>query len=321
MNSNCLLFYGEDSYLIKKNLDIIFKTNEINEQDIEVYDYEEDGIEVALISAMTLPFLAEKKGVVLRSCSFLSDKKNATKEEIEALKRYLGFHNPTTLFILIAPYVKLDTRKNIVKYLNKNIEVKSFQIVLKSNAIYDLIKDEVAKNNLTIEPLALTQFVNRIGDNTTMLENELKKLITYCLNKKTITSDMVYDIVTKDVDDNIFELVNAVVEKNINKCMEIYKDLKSIKIDPIWMLGTIGNKFQEILYTKELIKQKFKKEDIMKYFRASSGRVYYMMLNARNVNDDRMMKILTDLEKLDYKIKSGQIDKFLGLELFLLGLK
>ena len=321
MNSNCLLFYGEDSYLIKKNLDIIFKTNEINEQDIEVYDYEEDGIEVALISAMTVPFLADKKGVVLRSCSFLSDKKTATKEEIESLKRYLGFNNPASLFILIAPYVKLDTRKNIVKYLNKNIEVKSYQIALKSNAIYDLIKEEVNKNNLTIDPLALTQFVNRIGDNTTMLENELKKLITYSLNKKAITSDMVYDVVTKDIDDNIFELVNAVVEKNINKCIEIYRDLKSIKVDPIWMLGTIGNKFQEILYTKELIKQKYKKDDIMKYFRASSGRVYYMMLNAKNVDDERMMKILTDLEELDYKIKSGQIDKFLGIELFLLGLK
>ena len=321
MNSNCLLFYGEDSYLIKKNLDNIFKTNEINEQDVEVYDYEDEGMEVALISAMTLPFLADKKGVVVRSCSFLSDKKNAAKEEIEALKRYLGFHNPTTLLILIAPYAKLDTRKNIVKYLNKNIEVKSFHIALKSNAIYDYIKEEVAKNNLTIDPLALTQFVNRIGDNTTMLETELIKLITYSLNKKTITSDMVYDIVTKDIDNNIFELVNAVVEKDINKCIEIYNDLKSVKIDPIWMLGTIGNKFQEILYTKELIKQKFKKEDIMKYFRASSGRVYYMMLNAKNVNDERLMKILTDLEKLDYKIKSGQIDKFLGIELFLLGLE
>ncbi|MCK5732163.1 MAG: DNA polymerase III subunit delta, partial [Tenericutes bacterium] len=281
----------------------------------------EDGIEVALISAMTVPFLADKKGVVLRSCSFLSDKKTATKEEIESLKRYLGFNNPASLFILIAPYVKLDTRKNIVKYLNKNIEVKSYQIALKSNAIYDLIKEEVNKNNLTIDPLALTQFVNRIGDNTTMLENELKKLITYSLNKKAITSDMVYDVVTKDIDDNIFELVNAVVEKNINKCIEIYRDLKSIKVDPIWMLGTIGNKFQEILYTKELIKQKYKKDDIMKYFRASSGRVYYMMLNAKNVDDERMMKILTDLEELDYKIKSGQIDKFLGIELFLLGLK
>ena len=321
MNTNCLLFYGDDSYLIKKNLDILFQTNEIKMQDIETYDYEEDGIEVAITSAMTLPFLADKKGVIIRNCSFLSDKKNASKEEIDALTRYIDYFNPTTLLVLLAPYERLDSRKNIVKYLNKNIEVKEFKITSKSDSIYDFIKDEVAKNNITIDPLALTQFVNRIGNDSTLLENELNKLITYALDKGRITSDMIYEVVIKDIDDNIFELVNAVVDKEVNKCIDIYQDLKSIKIDPVWMLGTISNKFQEILYTKELIKQKYRKEDIMKYFRASSGRVYYMMQNAKNVTDDRLMKILSELEELDYRIKSGLIDKFLGIELFLLNLE
>ncbi len=321
MNTNCLLFYGDDSYLIKKNLDILFKNNEIKPQDIETYDYEEDGLEIAITNAMTLPFLAEKKGVIIRNCSFLSEKKNASKEEIETLTRYIDYFNPTTLMVLLAPYEKLDSRKNIVKYLNKNIEVKDFKIKSKSDSIYDYIKDEVAKNNLSIDPLALTQFVNRIGNDSTLLENELNKLITYALNKGQITSDMIYDVVTKDIDDNIFELVNAVVDSDINKCIDIYQDLKSIKIDPIWMLATISNKFQEILYTKELVKQKYRKEDIMKYFRASSGRVYYMMQNAKNVTNERLMKILSELEELDYKIKSGQIDKFLGIELFLLNLE
>lgn len=321
MNTNCLLFYGNDSYLIKKNLDILFQTNEIMSQDIQTYDYEEEGIEVAITSAMTLPFLSDKKGVIIRNCSFLSDTNNASKEEIEILMGYINFLNPTTLMVLLAPYEKLDSRKNIVKFLNKNIEVREYNIKAKSDDIYDFVKEEVKKNNLTIDPLALTQFVNRIGNDSTLLENELNKLITYAIDKGNITSDMIYEIVTKDIDDNIFELVNSVLEKDINKCMDIYQDLKSIKIDPVWMLGTIGNKFQEILYTKELIKQKYRKEDIMKYFRASSGRVYYMMLNAKNVDDEQLMSILSQLEELDYKIKSGQIDKFLGIELFLLNLE
>ena len=66
---------------------------------------------------------------------------------------------------------------------------------------------------------------------------------------------------------------------------------------------------------------KYKKEDIMKYFRASSGRAYYMMLNAKNVNYDRLVNLMTKLENLDYLIKSGGIDKFLGIELFILSLK
>ncbi len=321
MNSNCVLLYGDDSYSIKKNMDILFKTNEIIDEDIEVYDYEEDGLDMAITKAMTLPFLSDKKGVVLRNCVFLSDKKNAATDEVEALKNYCSYINPTTLFVLLAPYEKLDLRKNIVKYLTKNIETKKYIVNKKSDSIYDYIKEEVERNNMTIDSLALTQFVNRIGRDHSMLENELNKLITYAYDKKRITSDMVYEVVSRNIDDNIYELVNAFLENNINKTMEIYYDLKSIKIDPIWMLTVITSKFQEILYTKELIKQKYKNADIMKYFNASKGRVYYMMQNARNVEDQHLMKILEQIEDLDYRIKSGQIDKALGMELFLLSIE
>lgn len=318
MNANCILFYGNDSYLMKKKLDELFQTNEIEEQDIESYDYEEDGIEVALTSAMTLPFLTDVKGVVLRNCTFLTDKKNASSDEVAAVMKYCDFVNPTTILVLLAPYEKLDSRKKIVKYLTKHIETKSFIANKKSDSIYEYVKTEVKKNSLKIQPLALTQFVNRIGNDSQMLENELNKLITYSLDKEIITSDMVYAVVTKDVDDNIFELVNAFLDKDVEKSLQIYFDLKSIKIDPIWMLNVIINKFQEILYTKELIKMNYMKEDISKYFRASRGRTYYIMQNARNIDDLDLMNILSKAEELDYKIKSGQIDKSLGVELFLL---
>jgi len=321
MNVNCTLFYGDDSYLIKKNLETLFKTNEINDQDIELYDYEEDGLETAINNAMTLPFLSEKKGVVIRNCSFLTDQKTATPDEVELLKRYCSYVNPTTILALIAPYAKLDLRKNIVKYLTKNIDTIAYITNIKSNTIYDYIKEEVAKHSLSIDPLALTQFVNRIGRDPMMLENELLKLITYSYGKTMITSDMVYAVVTKNIDDNIFELVNAVIEKNVDQSMEIYRDLVSIEIDPIWMINVISGKFQEILYTKELMKQKYSSEDIAKYFNASKGRVYYMTQNARNVDDELLLQLMGKIEHLDYQIKSGQIDKNLGLELFLLDLE
>jgi DNA polymerase-3 subunit delta len=318
MNANCKLYYGNDSYIIKKSLDELFKSHEINDEDVETYDYEEDGIEVAVTSAMTLPFLADKKAVVLRNCVFLTDKKAASVDDITRLQDFCSFINPTTIFVLLAPYEKLDQRKKIVKFLTKNIDSKAFVQNKKSDSIYDYVRSEVEKNNLSIDPLALTQFVNRIGNDSQMLENELNKLITYSLNKEVITSDMVYAVVTKNIDDNIFELVNAFLDNDIDRTMSIYFDLKSIKIDPIWILGVIVNKFQEILYTKELIKMKYKNEDISKYFRASRGRTYYIMQNARNVDDQKLADLLEAAEELDYKIKSGQIDKALGIELFLL---
>lgn len=319
MNPNCILLYGDDQYTIKKQTDLILKSSGIFIQDIEIYDYEEDGLESAIQSAMTLPFLTEQKAVILKNCVFLTDKKNISIEESNILKQYISYVNPTTIFIMIVNSSKLDFRKGLVKYLSKNIENKQYSNKNNIDQIYDYIKSEVEKNKLTIDSLALTQFVNRIGNDSEMLEQELEKLITYALDKKHITSDMVYEIVSRDIENNIFELVNAFLEKDINKTMEIYSDLKSIKIDPIWMLNVIVNKFQEILYTKELLKSKYSREDIMKYFKASRGRIFYMIQNAKNIDYNQLVHLLEKSEKLDYQIKSGQIDKSLGLELFLLG--
>lgn len=318
MNANCLLFYGNDSYLLKQKLNELFQENEILSEDIENYDYEEDGLEVVITSAMTLPFFANKKAVVLRNCVFLTEKKKISETDYNTLEKYVELKNPTTIFVMVAPYEKLDQRKKITKFLTKNIETKSFVTNLKSDSVYDYIRQVVSANHQTIESLALTQFVNRIGNNPLLIENELQKLITYAIGSERITSDMVYQVVTRDIDDNIYQLVNAYLDNNLQKTIDIYHDLKSIKIDPIWILGVIVSKFQEILYTKELIKMRYSQEDISKYFRASKGRTYYIMQNARNVDEDRLYKILEETEKLDYRIKSGQIDKFLGLELFLL---
>jgi len=43
--------------------------------------------------------------------------------------------------------------------------------------------------------------------------------------------------------------------------------------------------------------------------------------NAKAVDDDLLVKLLEETEELDFKIKSGQIEKDLGIELFLLGIE
>ena len=75
----------------------------------------------------------------------------------------------------------------------------------------------------------------------------------------------------------------------------------------------------EILHTKLLLKQGKDKADIANYFNATSGRTYYMMKNAKSVRMDIVESQLEKLEDIDYKIKTGQIDKKIGLELFILG--
>jgi len=160
--------------------------------------------------------------------------------------------------------------------------------------------------------------VNRINHDLDSVNNEVSKLISFAKDREIINSEMVMQITSKDIDENIFNLVNALIEKNKVKLMDIYNDLKEINTSEIWMLSTLSNKFMEMLHTKSLLSLGYSQKDIMSYFRVSSGRAYYMKKNAEEISYSQLEKHITDLADLDYRIKSGKIDKTNGLELFLL---
>jgi hypothetical protein len=61
------------------------------------------------------------------------------------------------------------------------------------------------------------------------------------------------------------------------------------------------------------------KEEIATYFKVKPGRAYYMMEAARKIKEENLKSLIKRVSDLDYNIKSGKIDKKLGLQLFILG--
>jgi DNA polymerase-3 subunit delta len=321
MNRNCYLFYGEDLFLIKKETDLVFKENEIDLSTIEVYDGEEEGVDNAVTSAMTLPFLADRKGIVITNAKFLTGEQSINDSEADKLISFCEMKLDQTIMVVQVRSDNLDFKSKLVKYLTKNTIAKKFPINDKGFDIYDYVKKELAKHDLKIQSYALTQFINRANINMDNLNNELQKLIYFSYGMKEINADIVFQVVNREIEDNIFELVNAILEKNQEKIFKVYYDLVEHNVKSTQILSVISSKFLEILYTKSLISIGYGKADIEKFFNYTSGRVYYMMKNASEVSYDVLYENISNLEDLDYKIKSGKIDKDLGPQLYLLSNK
>lgn len=313
---NIYLLYGADDYCIKEKMKDILDKHQIESEAIEVYDYEESKLEEALQSAMTIPFLTDNKAVILNNLGFLGGGKVSSDSDINSLIAYIERPNPTTLLLLTTSENILDKRKTIVKTLNDTAELINCQKD-ENEDLYSKIKKILSSEGLSIDANALQQFLSRTSYDRFTMMNELDKLILFSKGKEHISIDMVRDVVTRNLEENIFNLVNAIIAKDQQVLMNTYLDLTSQNIDPTWMIGVIVSKFQEILYTQELLNQKKSFEEIMKYFQASKGRVYYMTKNARETDSQELFEYISKLEKLDYEIKSGRIDKFIGLEMFL----
>lgn len=290
------------------------KEHLISSEDTETYDFEESLVDDVVSSAMTIPFLSEKKAVVWTNALFLSAAGPTMENTI--VEQFLLNPNPTTILIVVCPTATLDKKRKIVKLFLEHSEV----ILCNKDEQKDLygeIKRIIKEQGKSIEANALQQFISRVGNDSMTMMNELDKLLLYCQDMDRIDIQTVREVTSRNLEENIFSLVNALLGKDDQLIMHIYRDLLTMNIDPVWMMGVIMSKFQEILYTKELLNQKYSFEEVMKYFQASKGRVYYMVKNAKDTSEEELYDYMTKLEQLDYHIKSGQIDKFIGIEMFL----
>jgi DNA polymerase-3 subunit delta len=321
MEQTIYLFYGPDSYIIKQKTLKLIDMFHIDPFNIVNYDMEESPIEEAVNDATTIPFMADKKMVVIKNAYFLSNETQKQKKiihDLDYLQRYVDNPVKETILVIQVPYAKLDKRKAITKALVKTADVQEC-IPLKEQDLKGWTKRFLAKYGLAIDTDALDELIKRISNNTEVLVSETTKLALYAEGMNKVDLNMIRKVITRNVEDNVYEIVNNILDKKRSKALTIYNDLIMHSEDPLRILNIISSKYRELLHTKLLLEMGKDKTDIATYFNASSGRAYYIMKNARNVSSDVVKEQLEKLELLDYQIKSGKIDKKVGIELFILG--
>lgn len=319
MEKHVYLFYGLDTFIIKSKINNIIKKFDVDDFNVSHYDMDEVNLEEAINDASTIPFMTDIKIVIVKNAYFLSTEKpkKAIDHKVDSLKRYLDNPNESTILIISAPYQKLDVRKAITKELKEKAEVVECK-PLKEQDTSSWIRRQLAKNNLDIDHDALQELLKRVENNSEVLVNETQKLLNFAEGLSVINLNIIQQVITKNVEDNVYEITNKILEHNPSKALEIYNELVVHNADPLSILGILVNKYREILHVKHLVKQGKDQSAIARYYNASNGRAYYMMKNASSVNIQTVEKHLKKLEEIDYQIKSGQIDKRVGIELFIL---
>ncbi len=321
MDENVVCFYGEDAFFIRSKIQQFIKKYNVDEFNYTTYDLDETPLSEAISDAQTIPFMSEVKVIVLKNAYFLTRQKvkKSTPEHNPAyLENYLQYPTESTLLIISVPTASLDKRQKIVKQLYKTFQV----IECKLKGPQDLAnwaKRQLANAGLTIEPGALELLIKRIQHSTEFAFLELKKLLMYAKDLDTIDQTIIEKLITKNVEDNVYELTNAILDNKPSRALEIYNDLILHSEDPLRILSIIINKYREMLHVKTLLEKGYQQEDIQQHFDVKSGRAYYMVQNAKSVLKETIENHLETLETLDFHIKSGRVDKKHAVEMFILG--
>lgn len=84
------------------------------------------------------------------------------------------------------------------------------------------------------------------------IQMELEKLICYCLDRDVVTAEDVEAVCTTRITNHIFDMVNAIAEKQPQKALQLYYDLLALKEPPMRVLFLIARQCNLLLQTKEL---------------------------------------------------------------------
>ncbi|MHC6119665.1 DNA polymerase III subunit delta [Companilactobacillus sp. FL22-3] len=317
---NVYLVTGKEEVFLKE-IQEAFKSimsEQEREMNFSSFDLEDDLLADMINEAISAPFFGERRLVFAQHPFFLTGEKakNAIDQNPELLLRYLQNPTPSTILVIFAAYDKLDSRKKIVKELKKSATpIDAGQMegpVLKS-----LINDDLKKAGYQIEPAALEMLINKTKSNYSLIVNQLEKLKLYALQTKTIDQAAVSALVPQSLEDNVFDLMTEILKKNVYKAEELYRQFLLQKIDPILLVAIIISQLRLLLQVKVLSQKGLSEASIAKNLRLNPYRVKYAYRDARNLNQQRLQEMYSDIVQLDYQIKSGQGDKELLFDLFI----
>ena len=309
------LFYGIEDYLIQKEIDSIKQKNNIEEISISRYDLINTNIEKIIEDCEMNSMFTDKKVIIVNNSYIFTgqSKKGQIEQNLEALEKYINNPNIDTLLIFISDSEKLDERKKIVKLIKQKGIVKEFNTTTNINSI---VKSFF--NDYKISDSSITKLINRVGNNLPLLEEEAEKLKLYKDDIKEINDEDILKITNKNVDLDIFKLIDNIIMKNKKVAIETYNEMIKYGEEPIKILIMIASQIRLMYQTKLLYKKGYTEKDSASLLGIHPYRVKLATEKGRKYTESDLLMYLDDLADLDSKIKQSNVDKKMAIELFIL---
>ena len=277
-----------------------------------------NNVSMAVQDLLTPPFLSDNKVVIIKNPIFLTKLKSEIEHKTEMLLNYLDNIEETSYLIIDASGLKIEENNSLYKKLKQKGEVSETK-ELSQVEMKGWLKRKFAIIGKEITDEAVLLFFERIGWNLLTANNEFDKVANYVGSKETITLSDIEKVVVKELETDVFKLTNALQEGDRKQVILLYQDLVKTGNDPVKLLGLVSKTVKDTYNVCLMLEKGYKQIDIANTLGVSTGRAYYIIKSARSFKIDKLENLLLQLHDLDYRIKTGRIDKNTGFEMFLFG--
>lgn len=248
-----IYIYGADTYrsreFLRKSVNEFKAKRDPQGYNTLVFDAEKGENGRILGEMMTLPFLAEKRLIVLNN--LLSSKDKDFLEKIIELAQ--GGRLPETNIVTVwqgDALGKVGEVKKLHELLKKGKYVYEFE-QLKENELTDWILKNAKERSAGIDRLAALTLARQAGPDMWLVNSVLDQLVSYKNGKEILSADVQLFLEEK-IDDNIFNLVDAVVAGNKKLAFKLLSDQRASGEDDAFIFSMLMRQFKILLQIRDL---------------------------------------------------------------------
>lgn len=288
-----LFFYGPNSYASRRKLqDMVatYKKKTGGDLGLERIEGASTNVKSLVAALQAVPFLTSSRLVIVE---YLGANKTASAKIADIIKDV-----PETTVVVF--YEKdVDKRTAYFKHLELDAQVQYFaQLGPTQLAIW--IRGQLKAQEAAIEPAAMAELVDRVGDDQWRLEQEILKLANH---SQQITRTDVQLLVEPGRDENIFGLVEAIAAGRTNQALTQYQLLLAGGTNEMYMLSMILWQLRNLLLAKTagaISAAELAKTAAMSPFVAQKS-----LAKVAQLSEERLKQAFLAATKTEYKIKTG----------------
>ena len=280
---------------------------------LEHFEARETALGDWLGAARTLPFMGGTKLVVVRNLH------ETTLEDTEEQMLLDYAVNPTPEACLVITTDKADRKRKLFKTLTAVTGAVSCEEPYEASLI-PWVKRRARSMGYELQAEAARKMVDRVGPKPGILAQELEKVITYAGKSKTVSGEMVAELVGEIKMENAFALTEALKERRSEKALLLLRNQLDHGEEPLKILGLIAWQFRTLWEVKCHEARKLGPKKIAELMGAKPFMVEKALQHTKNFSQETLKNGLKNLFEADLELKTSGKDPQGVLESLLLKL-
>ena len=294
---NVYIINGGESLLTVGALSKIEKALNITLPDFNKNVFMDDytrGAGAIIDSCQALPFCDAKRLVVVHD--YLG-KKNESERKI--FLKYFEKPNPTTCLVFFS-----TTKSDFFTSLEgkvENIDCEKPSPIFLNNFVESKLKEK----GIVADRVAVLKLVEYCNNSITKLDTEIDKIAAIIGSGVKLLAEDVENYVTKDLEYVIFDLTNAISEKNGDKAFALIDAMLKNKEQPSKIISTMQSHFRRLFF---IARSNCSVAELSKYLGVKEFAISKYKAQLKNFSQVELKRAFDLCAKTEYATKSGEMD-------------